>query len=223
MPGASLFSTLQCLYHVYPLPYTSWCHSSFILSPIFSPFYPVSPLFASFFWVQTCPMEMKTGIKTLRSQVRSVPSPSYPVHTCGKITTGPCHCLRDCQQVPTISDKECSEFCTFLPTECLSHGFGTTVVPPLAPCWSKLLNRNQKWSSRTSKLLFCWEWGEYDTLLQNLRPRQKTNISKNWANRSVPLCYSILSLFFFNPFLFYMWLWLPDFHFFWWVFVWLQL
>ena len=144
MPGASLFSTLQCLYHVYPLPYTSWCHSSFILSPIFSPFYPVSPLFARFFWVQTCPMEMKTGIKTLRSQVRSVPSPSYPVHTCGKITTGPCHCLRDCQQVPTISDKECSEFCTFLPTECLSHGFGTTVVPPLAPCWSKLLNRNQK-------------------------------------------------------------------------------
>lgn len=61
-------------------------------------------------------MEMKTGIKTLRSQVGSVPSPSYPVHTSGKITTGPCHCLRDCQQVPTISDKKCSEFCTFLPT-----------------------------------------------------------------------------------------------------------
>lgn len=33
-----LFSK-RCLYHVYPLPYTSWCHSSFILSPIFSPFY----------------------------------------------------------------------------------------------------------------------------------------------------------------------------------------
>ena len=112
-----------------------------------------------FFWVQTCPIEMKTGIKTLRSQVRSVPSPSYPVHTSGKITTGPCHCLRDCQQVPTILDKKCSEFCTFLPTECLSHGFGTTVVPPLAPCWSKLLNRNQKWSSRTSTLLFLEEWG----------------------------------------------------------------
>lgn len=36
--ATSLFSK-QCLYHVYPLPYTSWCHSSFILSPIFSPFY----------------------------------------------------------------------------------------------------------------------------------------------------------------------------------------
>ena len=124
-----LGAILLLSYHQYSPPFTS--------SPVF-------PLFASFFWVQTCPMEMKTGIKTLRSQVRSVPSPSYPVHTSGKITTGPCHCLRDCQQVPTISDKKCSEFCTFLPTECLSHGFGTTVVPPLAPYWSKLLNRNQK-------------------------------------------------------------------------------
>ena len=126
------------------------------------PFLPPPPTFLYllvFFWVQTYPIEMKTGIKTLRSQVRSVPSPSYPVHTSGKITTGPCHCLRDCQQVPTISDKKCSEFCTFLPTECLSHGFGTTVVRPLAPCWSKLLNRNQKWSSRTSTLLFLGEWG----------------------------------------------------------------
>ena len=145
---STTYSTLGAIlllsYHQYSPPFTS--------SPVF-------PLFASFFWVQTCPMEMKTGIKTLRSQVRSVPSPSYPVHTSGKITTGPCHCLRDCQQVPTISDKKCSEFCTFLPTECLSHGFGTTVVPPLAPYWSKLLNRNQKWSSRTSTLLFLGEGG----------------------------------------------------------------
>ena len=30
LTNVPLFSTLQCLYHVYPPPYTSWCHSSFI-------------------------------------------------------------------------------------------------------------------------------------------------------------------------------------------------
>ena len=121
------------------------------------PLLPPPPSFLYLLVFSGCRPAQWKWKQALRSQVRSVPSPSYPVHTSGKITTGPCHCLRDCQQVPTISDKKCSEFCTFLPTECLSHGFGTTVVPPLAPYWSKLLNRNQKWSSRTSTLLF---WGE---------------------------------------------------------------
>ena len=53
-----------------------------------------------------------------------------------------------------ILDRKCWEFCTFLPTECPSRGFGTAMTPPLAPPWSKLFSRNQKWCSRTSTLFF---------------------------------------------------------------------
>ena len=44
--------------------------------------------------------------------------------------------------------------CTFLPTECLSCGFGTAMTPSLGPPWSKLFSRDQKWSSLTSRLFF---------------------------------------------------------------------
>ena len=53
-----------------------------------------------------------------------------------------------------ILDRKCWEFCTFLPIECPSRGFGTAMTPPLAPPWSKLFSRNQKWCSRTSTLFF---------------------------------------------------------------------
>ena len=46
------------------------------------------------------------------------------------------------------------DFRTFLPTERLSRRFGTAMTPPLAPPWSKLFSRNQKWCSRTSTLFF---------------------------------------------------------------------
>ena len=44
--------------------------------------------------------------------------------------------------------------CTFLPTECLSPGFGTAMTPPLAPPWSKLFSQGQKWSTWPSTLFF---------------------------------------------------------------------
>ena len=46
------------------------------------------------------------------------------------------------------------DFRTFLPAERLSRRFGTAMTPPLAPPWSKLFSRNQKWCSRTSTLFF---------------------------------------------------------------------
>ena len=53
--------------------------------------------------------------------------------------------------------------CTFLPTECLSCGFGTALTPSLGPPWSKLFSRDQKWSSLTSRLFFFfgWKWGVF--------------------------------------------------------------
>ena len=50
-------------------------------------------------------------------------------------------------QHATILDEKCWEFCTFVPTERLSCGFGTTMAPPLAPPWSVLFRRAQKISS----------------------------------------------------------------------------
>ena len=50
-------------------------------------------------------------------------------------------------QHATILDEKCWEFCTFVPTERLSCGFDATMAPPLAPPWSVLFRRGQKWSS----------------------------------------------------------------------------
>ena len=50
-------------------------------------------------------------------------------------------------QHATILDEKCWEFCTFVPTERLSCGFGATMAPPLAPPLSVLFRRGKKWSS----------------------------------------------------------------------------
>ena len=46
------------------------------------------------------------------------------------------------------------EFCTFLPTDRLSRGFGTTKAPPLASPWSKLFSRDQKCSCQCFQELY---------------------------------------------------------------------
>ena len=53
----------------------------------------------------------------------------------------------------TDLDKKCWEFCTALPTERLSRGYGSAMTPPLASPWSKLFYRDQKWSNQTSTFL----------------------------------------------------------------------
>ena len=60
-----------------------------------------------------------------------------------------------CQPKPTISwTKSVPKFCTFLPTECSSWLFDTTMAPHLAPPWSMLSSQGQKWSSQTSTLFY---------------------------------------------------------------------
>ena len=91
--------------------------------------------------LQTCLNGMETAIPATtteeqhyyRLQAKSLPD-SFSVDS-------------SINQHATILDEKCWEFCTFVPTERLSCGFGATMAPPLAPPWSVLFRRGKKWSS----------------------------------------------------------------------------
>ena len=53
------------------------------------------------------------------------------------------HYLNAWNRLYTLGQKVL-RFCTFLPIERLSRGFGTDMVPPLAPPWLHLFIRDQK-------------------------------------------------------------------------------
>ena len=53
-------------------------------------------------------------------------------------------------------EQKVLKFCTFLATERLYHGFGTTLTPPLAPPRSMLFSWGKKWSSQISTLFSFW-------------------------------------------------------------------
>ena len=65
---------------------------------------------------------------------------------------GPIFLLHNALRATNL-DKKCWEFCTALPTERISRGYGSAMALPLATPWSKLFCRDQKWSSRTSTFL----------------------------------------------------------------------
>ena len=55
---------------------------------------------------------------------------------------------------PTILDKKCHEFCSFLHTGDPPCKFSTMVTPSPTPPWSMLFSRQQKCSGHTSTLFF---------------------------------------------------------------------